>query len=73
MLRCRLKTVEDSFAGSDLVRCHRKYIVNITKVRILKAEKEGYRISFGIDSIGTIPISRTYEQNVLARFNSKTS
>ena len=73
MLRCRLKTVEDSFAGRDLVRCHRKYIVNITKVRILKAEKEGYRISFGIDSIGTIPISRTYEQNVLARFNSKTS
>lgn len=73
MLRCRLKTVEDSFAGSDLVRCHRKYIVNITKVRILKAEKEGYKISLGIDGAGTIPISRTYEQNVLSRFNSKSS
>ncbi len=74
MLRCRLKTVEDSFAGSDLVRCHRKYIVNITKVRILKAEKEGYKISLGpADNAVTIPISRTYEQNVLARFNSKNS
>ena len=29
MLRCRLKTVEESFKNSGLVRCHRKYIVNI--------------------------------------------
>lgn len=70
MLRCPLKTVEDSFADSDLVRCHRKYIVNITKVKILKAEKEGYKISLGLDNCDTIPISKTYEQNVLARFNS---
>lgn len=71
MLRCPLKTVEDSFAGSDLVRCHRKYIVNITKVKILKAEREGYKISLGLDNFDTIPISKTYEQNVLARFNSQ--
>ncbi len=71
MLRCPLKTVEDSFADSDLVRCHRKYIVNITKVKILKAEKEGYKISLGIDGADTIPISKTYEQSVLSRFNSR--
>ncbi len=71
MLRCPLKTVEDSFADSDLVRCHRKYIVNISKVKILKAEKEGYKISLGIDGADTIPISKTYEQSVLARFNSR--
>ena len=29
MLRCRLKTVEESFKGSGLMRCNRKYIVNI--------------------------------------------
>ena len=72
MLRCRLKTVEDSFAGSVLVRCHRKFIVNITKVRILKSEKEGYRISLGLDNVDTIPISKTYEKNVLSRFNSRS-
>lgn len=71
MLRCRLKTIEESFADSDLVRCHRKYIVNISKVEILKAEKEGYRISLNIDGIDYIPISKTYEQNVLSRFNSQ--
>ena len=71
MLRCRLKTVEDSFADSELVRCHRKYIVNIRKVSILKSEKEGYKIDFDIDSLEPIPISKTYEQAVLARFNSR--
>ena len=71
MLRCRLKTVEDSFADSELVRCHRKYIVNIRKISILKSEKEGYKIDFDIDSIDPIPISKTYEQAVLARFNSR--
>ena len=71
MLRCRLKTVEDSFADSELVRCHRKYIVNIRKISILKSEKEGYKIDFDIDSVDPIPISKTYEQAVLARFNSR--
>ena len=71
MLRCRLKTVEDSFTDSELVRCHRKYIVNIRKISILKSEKEGYKIDFDIDSIEPIPISKTYEQAVLARFNSR--
>ena len=71
MLRCRLKTVEDSFVDSDLVRCHRKYIVNIKKVSILRAEKEGYKISFGQEGVEAIPISKTYEQNVLSRFNSQ--
>ena len=71
MLRCRLKTVEDSFADSELVRCHRKYIVNIRKISILKSEKEGYEIDFDIDSLEPIPISKTYEQAVLARFNAR--
>ncbi|HAZ74050.1 MAG TPA: hypothetical protein DCW53_01550 [Rikenellaceae bacterium] len=71
MLRCSLKTVEDSFAGSTLVRCHRKFIVNIGKVHILRAGKDGYKINIGLDNVDLIPISKTYEQNVLARFNSR--
>ena len=71
MLRCRLKTVEDSFAGSDLVRCHRKYIVNIRKVRLLSSGKDGYSVELESDATPTIPVSKTYEQAVLARFNSR--
>ena len=71
MLRCRLKTVEDSFAGSDLLRCHRKYIINIRKVRILSSEKDGYSVELESDATPRIPVSKTYEQAVLARFNSR--
>lgn len=71
MLRCRLKTVEESFAESDLVRCHRKYIINIRKVRVLSSGKDGYSVQLDSDSTPVIPVSKTYEQAVLARFNSR--
>lgn len=70
MLRCKLKTIEESFTGSDLVRCHRKYVVNIRKINMLSAEKEGYSIDLGIPSVGPIPVSKTYEETVLSRFNN---
>lgn len=71
MLRCRLKTIEESFADSDLVRCHRKYVVNMMKVNILKSPKEGYQADLGLENVPPLPISKTYEQAVLARFNSR--
>ena len=71
MLRCRLKTVEESFSDSDLVRCHRKYIVNIGKVNILSSADKGYVLDLGLAGVDPIPVSRTYEQAVLARFNSR--
>lgn len=73
MLRCRLKTVEESFLDSSLVRCHRKYIVNMDKVKVLRKEKESYEVELDNESIDPIPITKTYENNVLARFNSMNS
>lgn len=70
MLRCRLKTVEESFKGSSLVRCHRKYIVNMDKVKVLRKEKDGYELDLDNDSIPPIPITKTYSENVLGHFNS---
>ncbi|MCR5326072.1 MAG: LytTR family transcriptional regulator [Bacteroidales bacterium] len=71
MLRCRLKTVEDSFSGSDLLRCHRKYIINIRRVRLLSSGRDGYSVELESDATPRIPVSKTYEQAVLARFNSR--
>lgn len=71
MLRCKLKTVEESFADSDLVRCHRKYIVNMSKVKVLSKEKEGYVIDLGTKGIEPIPVSKTYEEAIISRFNSR--
>lgn len=69
MLRCRLKTVEESFKGSSLVRCHRKYIVNMDKVKVLRKEKDGYELDLDNDAIPPIAITKTYADNVLRLFN----
>lgn len=66
MLRCRLKTVEESFKGSSLVRCHRKYIVNIDKVKVLRKERDGYELDLDNDLIPPITITKTYIANVLS-------
>lgn len=66
-LRCPLKTVEESFRDSNLVRCHRKYIVNLDKVKSLLKESNGYSIELNDPSIQHIPVSKTYEQSILER------
>lgn len=71
MLRCRLKTIEDSFLDSDLVRCHRKFLVNINKVEVLSSEKDGYYLTLDVPGVEPIPVSKTYEESVLNRFNSR--
>ena len=72
MLRCRLKTVEESFQGSDLVRCHRKFIVNMAKVTALRKERDGYVLDIDNDRIDAIPVTKTYSANVLSRFGGSS-
>lgn len=68
MLRCRLKTVEESFKGSGLVRCNRKYIVNIHKVNTLRKESEGYFLDLANEAIPPLPVTKTYTDTVLSYF-----
>ena len=63
--------MEESFAGSPLVRCHRKYIVNLLRVSVISREKDGYYVKLDLSSVDPIPVSKTYEDQVLARFNSR--
>ena len=69
MLRCRLKTVEENFKGSSLIRCHRKYIVNADKVKVLRKEHSGYVLDIENEDIQPIPVTKTYLPNILERFS----
>ena len=71
MLRCRLRTVEESFRGSSLVRCNRKYIINTGRVKSLRKENEGYFIDMDSDGISPIPVTKTYVEDILSRFSGK--
>lgn len=72
MLRCRLKTVEESFKGSSLVRCNRKYIVNIKKVSTLRKENSGYVIDLGKEEIPVLPVTKTYTDTILNYFTDES-
>ena len=72
MLRCRLKTVEESFKGSGLVRCHRKYIVNIKKVKVLRKETDGYVLDLDNEAIPVLPVTKTYTDAVLSHFTGES-
>ena len=69
MMRCRLKTVEETFRNSPLIRCNRKYIVNRQKVKVLKIERDGYVMELDNESIPQIPVTKTYLKTVLKEFS----
>ena len=71
MLRCRLKTVEESFKGRSLVRCNRKYIVNIDKVKVLRKESDAYVLDLDNEVIPPLAVTKTYTDIVLAHFTEQ--
>ena len=71
ILRCRLKTVEDSFKDSGLIRCNRKYIVNLAKVTMLRKENDGYILDLCNEEIPPLPVTKTYVDPVLAYFTEQ--
>ncbi len=71
MIRCTLKTIEESFAGGTLIRCHRSYIVNSDKVKVLRKEKDGVYIDLDFDGANEIPVSKGYSDAVLEYFSKK--
>lgn len=70
MLRCRTSTIEKSLEGTTLVRCHRSYIVNISKVRFLGEEHRMHYLSLDDESIRNIPVSKTYYASLLDALNN---
>ena len=68
-LRNTLKNIETMDFSEDLVRCHRSYIINFKKVKILKKEKTGLFVELDDKDIPDIPVSKTYAQQLLDKFN----
>jgi Response regulator of the LytR/AlgR family len=72
LLRCKLQTIENNFSGRGvLMRCHRSYIVNTEKVKVLRNESDGFYMDFDCDGIDSIPVSKTYTEKVIKRFSNK--
>ena len=68
VLRNKIQTIEDSLAGTPLMRCHRTYIVNTNNIKLIRTEDEGYYIDFNQTGLESVPVSKTYSEKIVKRF-----
>jgi uncharacterized protein YunC (DUF1805 family) len=69
LLRDTLKKVEESFSGTEIIRCHRSYMVNFEKVKVIKKDKYGLNLELDNLSVMDIPVSKTYVNSVMQTFS----
>ena len=68
MLRNKIQAIEDSLAGTPLMRCHRTYIVNSNNIKLIRNEADGYYIDFNQAGLESVPVSNTYREKIVKRF-----
>ncbi|MCD7971705.1 MAG: LytTR family transcriptional regulator [Candidatus Azobacteroides sp.] len=68
MLRTSLKSIEESMTETPVLRCHRSYMVNSEQVKVIRRQKEGIYMEFGMENVPDIPISKTYSEKVTQWF-----
>jgi len=69
LLRDTMKKMEENFAGTEIIRCHRSYMVNFEKVKVIRKEKDGLVLELDEPSLTDIPVSKTYVENVMQTFS----
>lgn len=68
MLRNSLKNLDESMSNTPMIRCHRSYVVNFDKVKVLRKEKDGIYLAMDEENIPDLPVSKTYTERVMAKF-----
>jgi len=71
MLRNTLRALEDELKHEPVIRCHRSYLVNMEKVKLIRREKDGLMLELDTVPPSVIPVSRTYMQEVLTAFGQE--
>lgn len=69
LLRDTLKKMEESFSGTEIIRCHRSYMVNFDKVKVIRKDKDGLILELDTPSVIDLPVSKTYFDSVMQTFS----
>lgn len=69
MLRNTLKNLEEDLKGTELVRCHRSFIVNCDKVKVIRREKDGVFLELDHPASVNLPVTKTYLESMMKAFS----
>ncbi|HNX89268.1 MAG TPA: LytTR family DNA-binding domain-containing protein [Paludibacteraceae bacterium] len=70
MIRNTLKWMDENLTKETLlVRCHRSYIVNLDKVKVLRKTKNGIYLEMDAENTPDIPVSKTYYERFMNKFS----
>lgn len=70
MLRNSMKSLDEHIGDRLMMRCHRSYMVNLDKVKVLRKADEGLILDLDHEQIPNIPVSKTYSARVMDKFTS---
>ncbi len=65
LLRNSLRNIENMFVSAGLIRCHRLYVVNMQKVKLVKRSKESILVLELSETTESIPVSSTYTKSIM--------
>lgn len=67
-LRNTIKRLEENFKGTGIIRCHRSFMVNFDKVKVLRKEKDELVLELDVPNGLNLPVSKTYVESVMEVF-----
>jgi DNA-binding LytR/AlgR family response regulator len=70
VVRNSLKNIEKNLSHTNVIRSHRSYIVNLEAVKVIRRQKDGIYMEFGIDRVPDIPVSERYNKKVTNWFTT---
>ncbi len=68
MLRSTLRQLEDELRDFNIVRCHRSFMANMNRVKLIEREKDGLMLRLDHTTTIEVPVSKTYIQDVFKLF-----
>ena len=65
MLRSSTQEIEEALRGTSIIRCHRSFLVNINRIKVLKHDRGRAVIVMEDKSGSEVPVSRSYYKELL--------
>lgn len=70
-LRNSMKRIEESLKNYSIIRCHRSYMVNLDKVKLIRRDSDGLKLELECDPPIDLPVSKTYMKEVFKHFGGE--